>query len=78
MNRQICERCEERPAVGLCHGCCGVFCAYCALIHKHRGELDLPDRTLTLIGDGWQLGATFERDSAAGKVSGGVEIRATW
>lgn len=30
------------------------------------------------IGDAWQMGATFGKDSEAGGISGGVSIRGSW
>lgn len=30
------------------------------------------------IGNGWTLGATFGKDSAAGKINGGVSIVGSW
>ena len=30
------------------------------------------------IGDSWTLGATFGKDSAAGKINGGVQIVGSW
>lgn len=30
------------------------------------------------IGDSWVLGATFGKDSAAGKINGGVTITGSW